>query len=160
MIADEFSDCKMSLEEIEKLLVKFFDPKSDRYVFQQNQCEIKQREAGQKDVVFNQTVAFKKITYLNQFFDNEDKLKLMVEDKNFKFLNQLMENMVDMSVCQHLERAHRAKFMCHSCYHGRGNPYKAWLCEHKSRPNHSNGKCKACYHKQYYKHKLKQQKMG
>ena len=99
------------------------------------------------------SVGGKKMKYLKHFFSEEDKLKANMGKKNFRQLDQLLDQMADFSVCQHLTRVHRARYMCHSCYHNRGNLTKAWNCEHTDKPHHSNGVCKPCYHQQYYKHK-------
>ena len=41
---------------------------------------------------------------------------------------------LDVFCCKHTEKRHRAKFMCHSCYHQKGNTKKASACEHSTRP--------------------------
>ena len=44
---------------------------------------------------------------------------------------------LDVFCCKHTEKRHRAKFMCHSCYHQKGNTKKASACEHSDRPHYS-----------------------
>ena len=95
------------------------------------------------------------MNYLNKYFDQDDIVDYDLEDKNQKDVEQMLENLGDISVCPHLDRVHRARFMCHSCYHGRGNLLKAWKCSHTDMPHHSSGMCKHCYHQQYYEKKLR-----
>ena len=140
--------------EAEALTSKYFDPSSEQYIFKTREYEFKKRNSGNKDVPYEQTVGAKKLKFLNQYFSDEGELKLDLADKDAKFFSQLLENIVDMNCCTHFERAHRARHMCHSCYHGRGNQLKAWKCSHTDMPHHSSGLCKVCYHQHYYKHKI------
>lgn len=103
---------------------------------------------------FEETVGGKKQAYLDSFFDQDDKLAVDFASKDLKFMEQLLINLYDLTVCPHLEHAHRSRFMCHSCYHGRGNNLKATKCEHTDKPHHSSGLCKACYHQRYYQDKI------
>lgn len=92
-------------------------------------------------------MGYKKNKFIHKYFDQDDNLVMNLDDKDANYITDLLESLADLAVCPHLDRIHRAKFMCHSCYHGRGNLLKAWKCEHKDKPNHSNGMCKKCYHK-------------
>lgn len=65
-------------------------------------------------------------------------------------LNKKEVQKLDVFCCKHTEKRHRAKFMCHSCYHQKGNTKKAIACEHKDRPHYSQGLCKNCYLKDFY----------
>ncbi len=59
-------------------------------------------------------------------------------------------DMKDYFICNHLEKKHYAKNMCHNCYHRKGKSRMAHACEHKTRPHYSNGLCQSCYLAQYY----------
>lgn len=65
-------------------------------------------------------------------------------------LNKKQVSNLDVFCCKHIEKRHRAKFMCHSCYHQKGNTKKAVACEHSDRPHYSQGLCKNCYLKDFY----------
>lgn len=65
-------------------------------------------------------------------------------------LNKKQVQMLDVFCCKHTEKRHRAKFMCHSCYHQKGNTKKAVACQHSDRPHYSQGLCKNCYLKDFY----------
>ena len=56
---------------------------------------------------------------------------------------------MDVFVCKHFNRTHRAKFMCQSCYQRFGNPKKATKCEHTDKSHYSAGLCKNCYLKDF-----------
>ena len=90
------------------------------------------------------------MSFLNKYFDEDGQLVLDLNNTTLSQMNSLLDNIADIKVCQHVDRVHRARFMCHSCYHERGNMVKAWTCGHFNRPHHSNGICKKCYHHQYY----------
>lgn len=142
-------------KQIEHLLAKYYDPNSEKYVFKEYNCEeMKLRNSGNKNVEFDKSVGGKKIKFLNEFFcEEDDSLNIDLDDKSIKFMEEMLGRLADMSICSHVNRAHRARFMCHTCYHKLGNIVKAWNCAHIDRPHHSNGTCKACYHKKYFKEK-------
>ena len=62
-----------------------------------------------------------------------------------------INDMKNYFVCDHLDRKHYAKKMCHSCYHRKGKSRMAHACEHKTKPHYSNGMCQTCYLAQYYR---------
>ena len=138
-------------------MAKYFDPQSERYVFQELPFERK-RADKRVDVPFEKSVGGRKLSYLKEMFTEDDKLEIDVGQKNLNFLDKLLGKMADFSVCKHLERVHRARFMCHSCYHHRGNLKLAWKCAHVDKPHHSNGLCKKCFHQRYYRQRVQLQK--
>ena len=62
-----------------------------------------------------------------------------------------MDNIEQMKVCNHDDRKHKAKFVCHFCYMANGNQRKATLCKHTNRTHQARGLCKSCYQKVLYK---------
>lgn len=84
--------------------------------------------------------------YLTKYYDHHDRVDIDLNNQNSKAIEELLDNLVDITICPHLDRLHRARFMCHTCYHRRGNLVKAWKCSHSESPHHSNGLCKLCYH--------------
>ena len=70
--------------EIENLLVKYFDPESERYVFKKDEFECRKRNTRTYNVSFEQSVAGKKLSYLHYFYDKDGKFDLDLDYKNAK----------------------------------------------------------------------------
>ena len=94
-------------------------------------------------------VGDKKLLLLDQFFDKNGECR-DVSTFNSEYLSKILIDLNEMMICNHNDKNHRARFMCHSCYHTIGNTKKATKCKHKNKSNHSKGMCKSCYHKSYY----------
>ena len=91
--------------------------------------------------------------YLQLFFgeDGQPLDDLFDGSKTPHYLRTILLNLDAMATCQHNDRKHRAKFLCHFCYLMKGNQKKATECPHKDRTHHSRGLCKSCYQRTYYK---------
>ena len=57
-------------EAFEKLFEKYFDPKSERYLFKEHKYEFKQRNVAKKVVKYEQTAGAKKQAFLNKYYDS------------------------------------------------------------------------------------------
>ena len=111
----------------------------------------RQRAPRTKKCQYSESVGAKKIEYLQQFFNADGQLINFSDDNTPLYLKTVLSNLDQMDTCQHDERKHRAKFMCHFCYLIKGNKKKATECPHKNRTHHSRGLCKSCYQRTYYK---------
>ena len=100
------------------MIDKYYDPNSCRYLLKEHKYEFNERKAGNKDASLDLSVGGKKLNYLSKYFDEQDNLNLDMDGKSVEFMDKLLANLVDISMCHHLDRVHRTRFMCHSCYHG------------------------------------------
>ena len=92
------------------------------------------------------TVGYKKMEYLNRFYNNDRSMKVNIKDLDNSTLKKTMDTIKKMRVCPHNNSNHKARFMCNYCYLFRsGNNQKAWRCEHVHAAHHSKGYCKSCY---------------
>lgn len=112
----------------------------------------RQRAPRTKKCPESDTVFAKKMEYLKQFLDQDGKpMASFCAGKTLTCLRALLANLDSMHGCQHDDRKHRAKLMCHFCYLTKGNKKRATDCPHKNRTHHSRGLCKSCYQRTYYK---------
>ena len=131
-------------DHIDKNLSKpKFEPLRQRKSFKNDKCP------------FEQTVLAKKINYMNQFYNSNDELSANLKLYSIEYLENVHESIENMYLCNHHMRKHRAKFLCNSCYHSKGNVSMATKCSHTHLPHHARGLCKNCYHRSYYDKKLK-----
>ena len=81
-----------------ELIAKYFDSSSARYVFKKHAFEQKIRDR-RGTLPFHMSVGGKKMKYLEHFFTDDDKLKTSMDKKNFKQLDQLLDQIADFSLC-------------------------------------------------------------
>ena len=104
-----------------------------------------------KQCDYSKTVIAKRLEFIRQQCDEQGNLIIQNEDKSKQSLVKILRSLRSMSICQHDNRRHKAKFMCHFCYLNKGNQLKATGCKHTNRTHHSRGLCKSCYQLTYYK---------